>query len=287
MNKIIVIVGPTGVGKTKLSIALAKKFNAEIINGDSIQIYKDLNIGSAKATKKEQEGIIHHLLDFKNIDEEYSVYDYQKDCRNKINEIRKKDKNVIIVGGTGLYIKAALFNYQFHEEKNNRKNYDSYTDEELYNMLLKKDEKTTIHKNNRQRIIRALEKDNFEKEISSKLLYDVLFIGLTTDRKKLYSIINNRVDMMINHGLLDEVRKLYNMFPNSKALNTAIGYKELISYIKNEISLDEAIDLIKKNSRRYAKRQYTWFNNQMNVNWFNVNYDNFNETINEVLKKCV
>lgn len=288
MNKIIVIVGPTGVGKTKLSIELAKKFNAEIINGDSIQIYRDLNIGSAKASIKEQEGVTHHLLDFKNINEEYTVYDYQRDCRNKIKEIQSRNKNVIIVGGTGLYIKAALFDYKFLEEEKTKKNYDNYTNDELYNLLLKKNKNTSIHKNNRQRVIRALEKENNNIENNAnKLLYNVIFIGLTTDRMTLYQKINDRVDKMIDNGLLNEVKNLYNKNPNSKALNTAIGYKELIRYIKNEMSLEEAIELIKKNSRRYSKRQYTWFNNQMDVNWFNVDYNNFNKTIDEVTKKCV
>lgn len=287
MNKIIVIVGPTGVGKTKLSIELAKRYNAEIINGDSIQVYKDLNIGSAKATPEEQEGIPHHLLDFKNIDEEYSVYDYQRDCRNKIEEIRSRSKNIIIVGGTGLYIKAALFNYKFTEEKKSINNYDEYSNDELYELLLKKEPNTLIHKNNRQRVIRAIEKEDIEdNNNSNELLYNVTFIGLTTDRDKLYDIINKRVDKMINDGLIDEVKELYNKYPNSKALNTAIGYKELISYINDRLSLDDSIDLIKKNSRRYAKRQYTWFNNQMDVNWLDVNYENFNETIMKVAKKC-
>ncbi len=287
MNKIIVIVGPTGVGKTKLSIELARRYDAEIINGDSIQVYKDLNIGSAKATSSEQEGIPHHLLDFKNINEQYSVYDYQKDCRSKIEEIRNRGKNIIIVGGTGLYIKAALFNYKFTEEKKSNNNYDEYSNDELYEILLEKEPNTLIHKNNRQRVIRAIEKEEIEDNNNcNELLYDVIFIGLTTDREKLYDIINKRIDKMINDGLVDEVKELYNKFPDSKALNTAIGYKELISYINDYLTLPEAIDLIKKNSRRYAKRQYTWFNNQMDVNWFDVNYENFDETIMNVAKKC-
>jgi len=287
MNKIIVIVGPTGVGKTKLSIELAKRYDAEIINSDSIQIYKDLNIGSAKATIEEREGIPHHLLDFKSIEEEYSVYDYQKDCRNKIEEIRKKGKNIIIVGGTGLYIKAALFDYKFTEEKKSSNNYDGYTNDELYEILLKKEPNTLIHKNNRQRVIRAIEKENIDDSNNcNELLYDVIFIGLTTDRKNLYDIINKRVDKMIDNGLIAETEDLYNKYPNSKALNTAIGYKELIGYLNNNNTLDEAIDLIKKNSRRYAKRQYTWFNNQMYINWFDVDYNDFNNTIMNVAKRC-
>jgi len=282
MNKIIVITGPTGVGKTKLSISLAKKYNAEIINADSVQVYKYLNIGSAKVTEDEKEGITHHLLDFKNLDEEYSVYDYQKGCREKIKEITKKGKNVIIVGGTGLYIKAALYNYEFNEEENNYETYDKYTNDELYEMLLKKDRDTKIHKNNRQRVIRFLNKQDTSKTLSNELLYDVVFIGLTTDRRLLYEKINLRVDQMISEGLISEVTNLYNKYPNSKILKSAIGYREIVEYIDGNCTLEEAVEKIKQDSRRYAKRQYTWFNNQMDIEWFNVNYNDFNETIKNV-----
>ena len=284
MSKIIVIAGPTGVGKTKLSISLAKKYNAEIINADSVQVYKYLNIGSAKATEDEKEGLTHHLLDIKNLDEEYSVYDYQKDCREKINEITNRGKNVIIVGGTGLYIKAALYNYEFNKEENNYETYDEYTNDELYEMLLKKDQNTQIHKNNRQRVIRFLNKKQNTNTVSNKLLYDVVFIGLTTDRSLLYEKINARVDKMISEGLVDEVSSLYQQYPNSKILKSAIGYREIVEYLDGNCTLDDAIEKIKQDSRRYAKRQYTWFNNQMDIEWFNVNYDNFNETINNVEK---
>lgn len=284
MNKIIVITGPTGVGKTKLSIALAKKYNAEIINADSVQIYKYLNIGSAKVTEQEKEGITHHLLDFKNLNEEYSVYDYQKDCREKIKEIINNGKNVIIVGGTGLYIKAALYNYEFNKEENNYEMYDNYTNDELYEMLLEKDKDTKIHKNNRQRVIRFLNKKENTNTVSNKLLYDVIFIGLTTDRSVLYEKINSRVDAMITDGLVEEVSNLYKQEPNSKILKSAIGYREIVEYLDGNSTLDNAIEKIKQDSRRYAKRQYTWFNNQMNIEWFNVNYENFNETIDCVIK---
>jgi len=282
MSKIIVIVGPTGVGKTKLSIELAKIYNAEIINGDSIQIYKELDIGSAKVTEKEKENIPHHLFDIKEVTEDYSVYDYQKDCRQKINEICAKGKNVIIVGGTGLYIKAALYDYKFEEEnKKEINNYEEFSNYELYEMLLKKYPNTDIHKNNRKRIIRALNKTG-ETIITDQLLYDTIFIGLTTNRENLYNIINTRVDKMIDTGLLEETKKLYDRNIRSKAIMTGIGYKELYKYFDNEITLSEAIELIKRNSRRYAKRQYTFFNHQLKINWFDVNYNNFITTINEV-----
>lgn len=293
MKKIIVITGPTGVGKTKLSVNLAKKLDAEIINADSMQIYKDLNIGTAKITKEEKENIPHHLFDIKNINEDYSIYDYQIDARNKIEEITSRDKQVIFVGGTGLYIKSVLYDYKLNKENIND-NYDNLSCEELYNELIKLDKDIIIDRNNKRRLIRALNyyKEN-NKSISNnktdKLLYDVIMIGLTTSRDKLYSIINSRVDKMIDNGLIDEVKYFYDNKIYTKPLINGIGYKELYKYFNNEITLDEAVELIKKNSRHYAKRQYTFFNNQLNIKWFDVDFDNFNNTINEVynyIKEC-
>ncbi len=287
--KVIVILGPTGVGKTKLSIQLAKKLNGEIINADSTQVYKDLDIATAKVTEKEKEGIIHHLFDIKTIDENYTVFDYQKDCRKKIKEIFDKGKVPIIVGGTGLYIKAALYDYKFKNE-NSFNNYDNYTTLQLYDMLKTIDCKTTIHPNNRKRIVRALnyyENTNeilSNKEKTNKLLYDAIFIGLTCDRNILYDRINKRVDNMLDNGLLEEARKFYDMNIRSKAVMTPIGYKELFKYFDGYITKDDAIELIKLRSRRYAKRQYTWNNNQLNVNWFNVNFNNFEKTVKEVFE---
>ena len=287
---IIVITGPTGVGKTKLSIELAKKYNAEIINGDSVQIYKGLDIGSAKVTEEEKEGIPHHLFDIKEVTEDYSLYDYQKDARACIEDIKKRKKNIIIVGGTGLYIKSALYDYTLSKEENIKEDYEGISTEELYKELIKLDKDIDIDRHNRRRVVRAL---NYYKENNSsikennngnKLLYDAIFIGLTTDREKLYERINSRVDIMIKNGLLDEVKDFYNKGIYSKALKTAIGYKELYQYFDNEISYDEAIDLIKKNSRRYAKRQYTFFNNQFDIKWFDVDFNNFDNTIEEVIK---
>ena len=264
---ILSIVGPTGVGKTKLSIELAKRFNAIIINNDAMQVYKYLNIGTAKPTLEEKEGIKHYLLDFVDPTINYTVYDYQKDVRKIIND--NKDKNIIFVGGTGLYLKAALFDYRFEEETTNN-NYEDLSNEELYNLALQKDKKMLIHKNNRQRLIRFLNKEN-SVVVEPKLLYPTIFIGLTTDRNNLYKRINDRVDSMIKNGLIDEVKQLYDNKINSKAINTAIGYKELYKYFNREISLNESIDLIKRNSRRYAKRQYTWLNNKMNIMNENIN----------------
>lgn len=286
---IIVIVGPTGVGKTKLSIEIAKIYNGEVINADSTQIYKDLDIATAKVTEKEKEGIPHHLIDIKNIDEEYTVYNYQKDCRNKIEEIRARNKTPIIVGGTGLYINAVLYDYKFEEEKYDN-SYENYNTNELYQKLINIDPNTNIHKNNRKRIIRALNyyqnnnKPMSEKETTKNMLYDAYIIGLTTNREELYDRINKRVDTMFINGLENEAKKIYNTNIRSKAVMTPIGYKELFEYFDNNITKEEAIELIKKRSRNYAKRQYTWFNNKLNVKWFDVNFNNFNETVNNVKK---
>lgn len=287
MDQIIAIVGPTGVGKTKLSVSLAKILNGEIINADSTQVYKGLDIATAKVTEDEKENIPHHLFDIKDIEENYTVYDYQKDCRAKIAEIKKRGKTPIIVGGTGLYIKAALYDYNFSLE-NISNSYDNTSTIDLYNKLKKIDNSTLIHPNNRKRIIRALnyyENNNnsiSSKEKSNKLLYDVIFIGLTTDRDILYDRINKRVDEMVSNGLIDEAINLYNKNIRTKAVMTPIGYKELFSYFDHNISFDEAINLIKKRSRNYAKRQYTWNNHQIPVKWFDVNFDNFSSTISDV-----
>ena len=282
MSKIIVIVGPTGVGKTLASIELAKVYGAKIINGDSVQIYKYLNVGSAKIRKDEMEGIEHYLIDYVNPDVNYSVYDYQKDGRKILNDLIKKDENIIIVGGTGLYIKALLYDYDFKKiEKFD--NYEKYTNDELYELVLSKDKNTTIHKNNRKRMIMFLNRGS-NSNGKNKKLYDFVTIGLTTNRDNLYNIIDKRVDNMVSDGIVEEARCLYTKYPNSRILKSAIGYKELINYFFFVLSLNEAIDNIKKNSRRYAKRQYTFFNNQMDVNWFMVDYSCFENTIKDVLK---
>lgn len=286
--KVICIVGPTGVGKTKLSIELAKIYNGEIINADSTQVYKGLDIATAKIKEEEKEGIKHYLFDIKNIDEDYSVYDYQNDARKKIDYIFKNKKTPILVGGTGLYIKACLYDYKFSLESK-KNDYSKYSNEELYQKLLSIDPKTNIHINNRKRVERALDyySNNGiikQEQKTDKLLYDVIFIGLTTDRENLYNRIDKRVDSMINEGLIDEAKKIFDLNIKTKAVLTPIGYKELFEYFNGNITLEDSINLIKQRSRRYAKRQYTWFNNQMHVNWFNTNYDNFDETVKEIKK---
>ena len=284
MKNIIVITGPTGVGKTKMSIELAKRIDAEIINADSMQVYKDLNIGTAKITEKEKEGIPHHLFDIVEPTNMYTVYDYQKNARDIINDVLSRGKKVIIVGGTGLYIKALLYDYKFIKED---KTYDfsKMSNEEILDKINSYNLDINLHINNRKRLERVLTKlynNNMQTEKTDTVLYDFVAIGLTTTRDNLYKIIDNRVDKMIEDGLIDEVEELYKKNIHSKAINTGIGYKELYKYFDKEISLDEAISLIKKNSRHYAKRQYTFFNNQMNIKWFNTNYEDFSLTVEEV-----
>ena len=285
MNKIVVIIGPTGVGKTKLSISLAKYLDAVVINADSMQVYRDLNIGTAKIKESEKEGIKHYLFDICDIEEEYNIYKYQKDGRKLLDKFQKEGKNVVLVGGSGLYIKSLLYDYKFQEEEY-KEAYENLTNQELLEEI-KKHHETDIHVNNRKRLIRELNKIKNNNQITSdihKKLYDFLLFGLTCDREKLYKIVDKRVDLMIEDGLIEEVKTLYEKGINSKAINTGIGYKELYSYFKGDISLEEAVKLIKKNTRHFIKRQYTFFKHQMDVTWLNVDFSNFEHTINEAIK---
>lgn len=282
---IIAIVGPTGIGKTALSISLAKHYNAEIINFDAMQVYEKMDIGTAKVTKEEMDGVVHHLLSYVNVNTNYSVYDYQKDARSLIDKLLKEKKNIIMVGGTGLYLKATLYDYRFREEDNST-DYDELSTEELLKRISKYNY-VPNDINNRRRLARELKKLENNIDIDNngdKLLYNAKIIGLTTDRETLYDRINKRVDIMIENGLVDEVNSLKESFTTSKALKTAIGYKEFIPYFNNEASLDEVINKIKQNSRHYAKRQYTFFNNQLPVIWYHSDFTNFNNTINNVVK---
>lgn len=285
MNKIVVIIGPTGVGKTKLSISLAKYLDAVVINADSMQVYRNLNIGTAKIKESEKEGIKHYLFDICDIEEEYNIYKYQKDGRKLLDKFQKEGKNVVLVGGSGLYIKSLLYDYKFQDEEY-KEAYENLTNQELLEEI-KKHHETDIHVNNRKRLIRELNKIKNNNQIKSdihKKLYNFLLIGLTCDREKLYKIVDKRVDLMIEDGLIEEVKALYEKGINSKAMQTGIGYKELYSYFKGDISLEEAVKLIKKNTRHFIKRQYTFFKHQMDVTWLNVDFSNFEHTINEAIK---
>lgn len=275
---IICVCGPTGIGKTRLSETLAEKFDAIVLNADATQIYKELNIGSAKITKEEMGERKHFLFDIVSPNEDYSVSDYQNDARNILNKY--EGKNIVIVGGTGLYIKALLYDYKFEEIHKN--NYDDLTNDELFALANKKDPNHNLHKNNRVRLINFLNREKTEtnKDVP---IYDAIFIGLTCDRDILYDRCNKRVDIMLENGLLNEVKTLYEKYPESNILKRAIGYKEIIKYLNNEITFEETLDLIKKNTRHYVKRQYTWFNNQLPVNWFDTNFEDFSQTENEVI----
>ena len=282
---VICIVGPTGTGKSELGIYLAKKLNGEIINSDSTQVYKGMNICTNKVL--DTEGIVHHLFDEKDLKEDYTVYDFQRDSRKIIDDILNRGKVPILVGGTGLYVKACLYDYEFLDYE--KEDFSNYGDDELYDMLIKVDPKSKVHSNNRIRVENALNyykktgRRYSEKEKSDNLLYNTIFIGLTCDRNVLYDRINDRVDKMVLRGLIDECHDLYNSSVRSKAVLTPIGPKELFEYFDGNVSLDEAIDNIKSKSRKYAKRQYTWFNNQMDISWFSVNYDDFSKTEEEIL----
>ncbi len=278
---IICIVGPTGVGKTKLSVELAKKYNAIIVNCDAMQVYKGLDIGTAKVREDEKDGVPHYLFDIREVDEDYTVFDYQKDARKLLEE--HKDKNIIFVGGTGLYLKAALYDYRFAIETSPKTDYSSYTNEELYQMIKEKDINVSIHPNNRVRMERFLNKQEVE-EVEPVKLYDHYLIGLTTDREILYDRINKRVDIMVKDGLLEEAKHFYDKDIKTKPLIGGIGYKELYDYFDNKVTLEEALDKVKQNSRRYAKRQYTFFNNQLDVKWFNTDFNNFQNTIDNVVE---
>lgn len=290
MKKVIVITGPTAVGKTKLSIEIAKRLQTDIINGDAYQIYQKMNIGTAKPTDVEKQGVIHHYMDFLDSSKTYSIAEFQKGVRECIDDLTSKNKVPLIVGGSGLYIDSVIKNYQFLEEKrsNEQSKYDSLTNEELHQVLanLDPDKASEIHPNNRKRVLRAIELissnvDNTSRSKKNELVYDALIIFLNDNRESLYDRINKRVDKMLADGLIEEVKNI-GINNYSMTSKVAIGYKEVIQYLNNEIDYNEMVELIKKNSRHYAKRQFTWFKNQDNCQVVNINLEDFNKTIDEV-----
>lgn len=292
MDKVIIITGPTAVGKTKLSIEIAKELNTEIINGDAYQIYKDMNIGTAKPTSNELKQVKHHLIDYLNPQDEFNVCDYQQIVRKKINDFNKNNLIPLIVGGSGLYIESVICDYTFDgitRDDHFEKKYESYSNQELYDLLISinKENATNIHPNNRKRVLRALELslNNQTKGTNKKeLLYDTLVLFLNDERSILYERINNRVDQMIENGLFDEVKSFY---PDklSKTSKAAIGYKELFEYFDGLITKEEAIGKMKQASRNYAKRQLTWFRNKPYVTIVDINPNNLDETKNLLLTK--
>lgn len=291
MNKVLVIVGATASGKSALGIKLAKLLNGEIISGDSVQVYKHFNIGSAKISKEEMAGVKHYLIDELDIKDDFSVYDFQKKARAYIKQITASHKLPIIVGGTGLYIRAALYDYQFEEIDHCDYQWDNYDDETLYKMLVDIDPLSAqkIHPNNKRRIIRALDiyhgtsntKSSLEAKQSHQPIYDVMMIGIKPERKLLYQRIEARVEAMFKNGLVDEVEDLLNrgVSFDDKAFK-AIGYKEFKEYFEGQIDLAEVKRLIIKHTKNYAKRQETWFNNKENVYW--IDGDNCDQLIDKV-----
>lgn len=297
--KLIVIIGPTAVGKTKLSIELAKQLDGEIISGDSMQIYKGMDIGTAKVSEQEMQGIPHYLIDIKEPDESFSVAEFQEIVRKQIEDIHARGKMPMIVGGTGLYIQSVIYDYQFTETPSDEKVRErmevfikAHGIDPLYEKLkeIDPDSAAAIHKNNHRRVIRALEVyevtgkkfSDYTKEQSQELLYDVSIIGLTMDRDVLYERINHRVDMMMQGGLLEEVKSLYESGLHDVQSIQAIGYKELYAYFEGRCTLEEAVEQLKQNSRRYAKRQLTWFRNKMPVKWIEMEVDKFPEKFTEI-----
>jgi len=299
-QNVLVIIGPTAVGKTKLSIEMAKRYNGEIISGDSMQIYRGMDVGTAKITKEEMEDIPHHLIDIKEPFESFSVAEFQELVRAKIAEIAKKGKLPIIVGGTGLYIQSVIYDYQFSDVSGDEA-YRLQLEErvkEIGNEALHEELKgidpgsaAQIHPNNVRRVIRALEiyhltgktMQEYQSHQQPDLLYNTAIVGLTMDRDQLYERINLRVNMMMDEGLLPEVKALYQQGLRECQSIQAIGYKEIYEYLDGKVTLNEAVENLKQNSRRYAKRQLTWFRNKMKVEWFDMsNVNNFSKKIAEI-----
>ncbi|MFS1518465.1 tRNA (adenosine(37)-N6)-dimethylallyltransferase MiaA [Bacillus sp. SCS-151] len=299
-QKVVVIVGPTAVGKTKLSIELAKKLNGEIISGDSMQIYRGMDIGTAKIKREEMEGIEHHLIDIKDPHESFSVAEFQMIVRGLISDIQSRGKLPMIVGGTGLYIQAVLYDYQFSSQPTDlsyrnrlQAKADNGEAHSLYNELKKVDPLSIerIHPHNVRRVIRALEvyhvtgkpMSELQQDQKQDILYDNALIGLTMDRAKLYDRINARVDLMFDQGLVNEAHDLYERGIRNCQSIQAIGYKELYEHFDGKITLADAKDSLKQNSRRYAKRQLTWIRNKMDIEWFDMtDTSHLNEKLTDI-----
>lgn len=285
-KKIVAIVGPTAVGKTALSIKIAKRFSGEVISGDSMQVYRNLDIGTAKISTEEMQGIKHYLLDCREISERWSVADFVKETKEIADGCWQRQKLPLIVGGTGFYIQALIDNYQLGND-----NYDgdkvrlelaqylqTHGQQALWEKLNQVDSNAAkkIPVANSRRVIRALEVylktgQLFSAQADSpQAEFETLLIGLTTDRKVLYERINQRVDLMLAAGLIDEARYLYKQGALELPAAKGIGYKEFYPYFRGEYSYERAVELIKRNSRHYAKRQLTWFRNKMDVNWFDI-----------------
>jgi len=289
MENVLILTGPTASGKSDIAIKIAKKRNGEIISCDSMQIYKGMNIGTAKPTMDERKGIKHYNLDIINPEDNFSVAQFKKGTIKLIEDILKRNKLPIIVGGTGLYIDSLIYNIQFKEQNNNyeiRNKYEKIYKEKgidyLYNLLIEKDKdaQNKIHKNNIKRVIRSLEiLENGENSleeynrnaITVNARYNFILIVLKPDREYIYQKIEKRIDLMLESGLINEVIHIYNSINDKKAISLqAIGYKEVIWYLKGHINYSEMIRLLKRNTRHYAKRQFTWFRRYKNANIINI-----------------
>ena len=279
-SKLLILVGPTAIGKTALSIKIAKEFNAEIISGDSMQVYKGMDIGTGKITAEEMDGVPHHLIDILNPDETFSVSDFQNQVKALVKDIESRNKRVLIAGGTGHYIKALIDGYQFNDEDQEdierlTHEFEKYSQEELYSKLLKIQPDTDIHPNNKKRIVRQLVKEKLDitekKAYTQKKEYDTFLIGLSADRSVIYDRINQRVADMFDSGLLEEVAALQKE-GLSKTAAQAIGYKEFLPYFKGEAVLTDVMERIQAHSRQYAKRQLTFFRNQLDVHWYDITH---------------
>ena len=273
-TKIIVIVGPTAVGKTALAIEVAKRFNGEVVSGDSQQVYRGLDIGTAKASPEELATVHHHLIDVRDVTESYSAFDFVSEAKTAIEDIQNRGKLAIIAGGTGLYVQSLLEGYHLggetpHEEiLAYRASLEPFSDEELASLLVQNN--LEVPQFNRRRAMRALEIAHFAQDLENQeSLYEPLIICLDDERSQLYERINHRVDLMFDAGLLDEAKWLFDNYPDVQAAK-GIGYKELFPYFRGEESLDEASDSLKQATRRFAKRQLTWFRNRMQVTFYQI-----------------
>ena len=291
MNKVVVITGPTAVGKTSISIKVAKHFKTNILNVDAFQVYKELNIGTSKPTLEERAGIKHLMMDELEPSDNFSIYDYQQAARCHIDNLVNENKLPLVVGGSGLYIDSLLYDYKLTSDGRDddfEKQYLNLSNVELHELLEKYDynKAQEIHPNNRKRVLRALEKalkkenQTDDYKALEHPLYDILIIFLEDDRDILYNRINLRVDQMVELGLVEEAEKLFAKELSLQA-RQAIGYRELFSYFNNEISKEEAIELIKQHSRNYAKRQFTWFRNHPHT--INVRFENVDITSQKVI----
>lgn len=298
---IVCVVGPTAVGKTALSIEIAQRFNGEVISGDSMQVYRGMDIATAKVTQEEQQNIPHHLLDILDPDEGFSVFDFKSNVTRLITDMSERGRLPIIAGGTGMYLDSLIRDYALSEEKRDpeyeRKieaDIENFGIDVVYNRLVEVDpvQAKKTHKNNVRRVIRALEvydrtgqtMTEYQQTQQAASPYNVILIGLDMDRTLLYARINARVDLMVENGLFEEARYFYDLGLKDAPSMRAIGYKELIGFFEGTCSKEEAIDLLKRNSRRYAKRQLTWFRNKMDVNWYTLTPETKNEVFQKILK---